>query len=501
MSPRTLARQSEGVFQSQREQSFLAFSSRDAVYVHWLDNFSRHFAGSAMHPDRDLFHNLNWSAHGAKLIPTFLSVSWVDNKAIDSSACPPLERVLDKGLHESIVRIACDVSIHQFDSSFVRVRGVTRIPIKAQPLTPLERLHYEKSYDGLRTFVPADIYADNVQSKDGLLRCLSYVLRLCGAGSPDHPRNGLYSFLLLDVSTYWMLVRLLYSFPCFAPMRHDLYVLFGFWHPYSYANVAIWNCFRETFIGPAFFHIWPKQKLLRRPTLVKCTTFFTFLRLCYPSFRSFLLETLGKLRVLAISFDVESTNKCVAGGTPSSNPYRSRIVHLYNMFTLFEFCIPVLHDYIALLKHNDWYAFRMASMKLLILFMLIHNRGADAYRPQMYFFMLMTMRWCRDDHVIMRLFRENHTIFSEESGEIALSVLANSQPSSTRSSLQDTRQFWQAVYTRRKAAHESASAGQESLKSRFRRIGLSLSLVCVCIHVYVYVCVCVCVCVWRCITV
>ena len=50
----------------------------------------------------------------------------------------------------------------------------------------------------------------------------------------------------------------------------------------------------------------------------------------------------------------------------------------------------------------------------------------------------------------MDLLRQNHTIFSEESGEIALSVLVQSQPPSTRVDLEATRQQWQLVGSRYK---------------------------------------------------
>ena len=289
---------------------------------------------------------------------------------------------------------------------------------------------------------------------------------MCGAGDADHVRHGLYSFLLLDVSTYWMLVRLLYVFPCFAPIRNDLYVVFGFWHPYSYGNVAVWSCFQDTFIGTAFFHLFPSQKLLRRPKLIKMSTFFTWLRLCYTSFRQFLIDTLSHLRLLSLQFDINMVKDCEAGvSLAPSNPYRSRLIHLYNMFFLFDFAIPVLHDYIALLKHNNWFAFRASSLKLLLLFSVLRNKGADTYRAPMFFFHLMTMVWSSDSHVIMDLFRQNHTIWSEEAGEIALSRLANSQPSNTRSSIKDTRQQWQAI------GRKSSDSTALPPKSKFRFIG------------------------------
>ena len=44
--------------------------------------------------------------------------------------------------------------------------------------------------------------------------------------------------------------------------------------------------------------------------------------------------------------------------------------------------------------------------------------------------------------------QKNHTMFSEESGEIALSMLSLSQPSSSRSDIEQTRQQWMMVRMR-----------------------------------------------------
>src|SRR5689334_13957014 len=94
-----------------------------------------------------------------------------------------------------------------------------------------------------RCFSPVDIYGDNVNSTDGLLRVLRVVQHMEGFGLLDHPRAGHYSLLLVDVSLFWRLFRLLYSYSGLSPIRHDLFLCFGFWHAYAYAHVALWNQF------------------------------------------------------------------------------------------------------------------------------------------------------------------------------------------------------------------------------------------------------------------
>ena len=49
---------------------------------------------------------------------------------------------------------------------------------------------------------------------------------------------------------------------------------------------------------------------------------------------------------------------------------------------------------------------------------------------------------------IMQVFQTDHALFTEESGEIALSVLAHAQPSNTKADLEVTRNYWQLVKSR-----------------------------------------------------
>jgi len=60
-------------------------------------------------------------------------------------------------------------------------------------------------------------------------------------------------------------------------------------------------------------------------------------------------------------------------------------------------------------------------------------------------------------------------MFSEESGEIALSALAASQPLSTRTNIEQTRQYWQMVKMKyeSRAEHPLPSQKKYRLLSKF----------------------------------
>ena len=188
-----------------------------------------------------------------------------------------------------------------------------------------------------------------MNSTEGLLRVLRRLQEIEGFGLLDHDRSGSYSLLLVDVSIYWRLFRLLYSYSGLAPLRHDLFLGFGFWHAYSYAHVALWSEFRLTFLGPAFFVLFPGQTLLDRPKLIQSTTFLMWLRLAYPQFKTDLLKALQRLKTILAADDIAG----VEYNTPNTN--RARYVH---MPSIFEFCIPAIQDYLVVLKSNNWEEFR-----------------------------------------------------------------------------------------------------------------------------------------------
>lgn len=87
----------------------------------------------------------------------------------------------------------------------------------------------------------------------------------------------------------------------------------------------------------------------------------------------------------------------------------------------------------------------------------------------MYYFLTLVNYWTRHQLPVITLFQLNHTIFSEESGEIALSVLVNAQPANACGDLEQTRQLWQVVKMRNDALRDVSNQVQSDKK--FRVIG------------------------------
>ena len=93
-----------------------------------------------------------------------------------------------------------------------------------------------------------------------------------------------------------MLMHTAYSFAGMQPFLDRVFVLFGIWHCYMYAHVALWDRFRLTFLADAFFALFPKTTLMRKPSLFKSSVFLTWLRIAYDDFRDDLIATIDELK-------------------------------------------------------------------------------------------------------------------------------------------------------------------------------------------------------------
>ena len=180
-------------------------------------------------------------------------------------------------------------------------------------------------------------------------------------------------------------MRVLYSYSGMASLRHDLFLCFGLWYAYSYSHVVLWTEFRATFLGDAFWTIFPTQKLLRRPPLVQCSTMFTWIRLSYPHFRNHLLAKIDEMRDAMLDFDINLTSNIEQGvRVQKFNPFRGKYIRLCNLLTLLEFCIPVIQDYGVALKGNDWVVFSRCFMAMVLFFVCCNGKGASDYQRSLY---------------------------------------------------------------------------------------------------------------------
>src|SRR6185437_1534178 len=92
-------------------------------------------------------------------------------------------------------------------------------------------------------------------------------------------------------------------------------------------------------------------------------------------------------------------------------------LHLLNLQSLFEFSISCVQDYDCAMKNSKWPTFRCLT-RMLLLF---------KYSRSVLVFLRLLHYWFKKDLPVKELFLMNHVLFSEEIGEVALSVLAHSE--------------------------------------------------------------------------
>ena len=172
-----------------------------------------------------------------------------------------------------------------------------------------------------------------------------------GYGVDGHRRSGMYSILHVDVSIWWHLFRMMYSYQGMARIQRDLFLCYGFWHPYYYLNIAIGNEFRVPFLGPVFFALFPdEKKLMRRCELQHNVTLFSWMRLAYPGICAGLRKKLLVFRKLMIAHDLATIGEIQAKRRFSwaENPYRSRSDGF--LLCLFHFIIYMIAPSLIFLK-------------------------------------------------------------------------------------------------------------------------------------------------------
>ena len=189
--------------------------------------------------------------------------------------------------------------------------------------------------------------------------------------------------ILADVSVFWMLLRIIYAYPQMAPIRNDLFLFLGPWHNYHYGTIAVWMEFRSTFLGPAFFALFPNDLLKYRMSLSKSAVIFQWLRRAYPHFRDNLKQKISTVKKELINFDMNLHLQCHKNNRPLRSKVYSKYIHLSNLLYLFEYVLPTVLDYGILLKSNDYVGFRKSLLRLMRFYFTCEQKGI-MYRNLMF---------------------------------------------------------------------------------------------------------------------
>ena len=128
------------------------------------------------------------------------------------------------------------------------------------------------------------------------------------------------------------------------------------------------------------------------------------------------------------------------------NPYRARYIHMFNLWSLLAYVIPAVQDYGIALKLNNNVDFMPRYLQLLLVLLMCDTLGARMYARNMTFFYALCVHWKANGHIIHDLMSQLLTLFSEESGELALGqlVFKMSKGGDPRS-LDQVNSHWQNV--------------------------------------------------------
>src|SRR3569623_757084 len=381
-------------------------------------------------------------------------MSYIYSEGRPCRAMPPLAVLLSDNMLIFISQSLIDVEIHLYPHSLSTERSVRRVPIKPVPQTVEEADHMALHSDGLQYFEPVDVYDTNIQSYPGLIASLATCAGIDGFGVVDSPRRLHYSSLLLDVSTFWMTFRLLYSFTGCYRILHDLFLILGPWHIYMYAHVVVWDIFRSSFLAGAFFAIFPNEKLFFRPKLAASVTFFTWLRASFPIFRKKLMQVLNTLKSLSSLYEIQLPRVLKSKKVLPSNPYRRAYIRLYNLLYLCEFVLTALADFGCAIKLQNYAFFQTSLLRVASFMLAVQTRGLPIYQRTVVVMLSLLRYWETTGLPVMEFFKANCTFLSEESGELAISCLTRNLPTNMRADYQQTRSSWQQIKMKYRAANE-----------------------------------------------
>ena len=154
-------------------------------------------------------------------------------------------------------------------------------------------------------------------------------------------------------------------------------------------------------------------------------------------------------------------------------PHYPFYVHILNLYHLFEFSLLVFKIMVLLSRGMIGQAFLLVTNEC-----SCSSKGATEYARSMFMFDHLLRYWIRLGLPIIDLFNWNHTIFSEESGEVALSVLSHSQPPTKRSDLKNAQGYWLLTRQRYFAGRQGEDLQRHKKASRcwYLRFLLSYSL-------------------------
>lgn len=270
----------------QRLRELLADPSNGRIF--WIDNFQQTYVVDQARVGRDLWENTKWTAVGVKLPSADVDMSFVRDPVSHSPlpAMPDLKELFaPDGVREMVDRVS-GLASDYFDDAAVVQQGINVWPLKLgndgdgdDTGDDVDHLVAGASAEGVATFHPYDILGYDPSSREGLLAAFASLQETEGFGDRHSTQ---YSALVVDITIYWSLIKVLYSYAGCASIRRDLFLNLGLWHPYQHAYQCVWQFLFSTWLGPLWHAFTPGSRLFKKPKLRHLGVLFLWIRLATP---------------------------------------------------------------------------------------------------------------------------------------------------------------------------------------------------------------------------
>ena len=311
-------------------------------HVLWVDNFSKTFRKSIPKASDGTYNNCLWTGfaafvaadsniqmtlkknHSGKVVP-----------AMPSKICTP----------SSILQVKAGITyVHSsirtyYDQSVVLRYDVRNIPPKIDTKRHVEMSSIiEHKNNSTHTVHPLKLFKRNIGSNEGLVAVLSDIAKTYGMIDGTCKD---YVTLNVDENIYWRVLKVCYC--CIVYFLNDLLCCFvykcrcilhlqntfdkqsfyllqvmydvsncgksfreltpvslAWWHSYKWTSKLLFKVFSADFFAPYYHHLFPTQAFhVDLLSLSAASTYTTYMRLAYPSFRSSLAAA---IRTPALTF-------------------------------------------------------------------------------------------------------------------------------------------------------------------------------------------------------
>ena len=365
---------------------------RSTVSVHWVDNFSKYYNRSIFKVSRSNLVYQNSTVHA------FTSTSL--QQSILEITDPTLQSVSFEWFSDEFANSVLSFynnlwstnkwNRRYWSSSFIQMLLLDR-PV--QPNQP------NQTDNSLKNLFPFEVYKENISSTVGLLKVFSKVQK-------NFFLQKYYLPFKVDITIYYQWHRLCFCDKfSFQPDFNFFTVLLAPWHTFKHGCEVVWRKYYNFLFAP--FVLFADKKFCPRKKLKLTTSssIFSYFLVAYE----------------VVQGDFLTLQKYFQEFHPTSD----YVPVLQNIIDLFEIYLPSLFDYYFNLNTSNFEQTEQSTLHLLQMFFSLSS-SSDTYLSGLVLNLAQLFYLKKKNHPVVRVLSQDFLSFSEEGGEICLSLLAKS---------------------------------------------------------------------------